>query len=324
MAKVESRDERLKRVREKLSKTEFSSWKGTPTWKPKAGRNVIRILPGAGKMGDFFWQDVGSHYPPGSNKGFICPDFTIGEKCPICEFADSLFQAGDDESKDLARNLKKRKQFWMNIIDREDEDRGVQIYKPGTTVFQAIAALINDPDYGEIYDPDNGQDVIIKRAGTGIDTKYDVMVRPKPSSLHSDPEKVDEWLDSAPDLSPVGLTDNSSEDDNITKNEEGWVINPVAIMPYDRLNAEFHQIDLDAAENSGSGEDELRRRIKAKRKPRDLDKELPMPEDEEVDETISPAKKPISIKTSSTTEESEDGSDEVDNIIRRRRSARKA
>lgn len=314
MAKaVESRDDRLKRVREKLSKTEFSSWKGTPTWKPKPGRNVIRILPGVGKMEDFFWQDVGSHYPPGSNRGFMCPDFTIGEKCPICEFVNALFSAGDEASKGLAGKLKKRKQFWMNVIDREDEDRGVQIYKPGPTVFQALAALVNDPDYGEIYDPDNGQDVIIKRAGTGIETEYQVMVRPKQTPLHSNETVAQGWLDSAPDLSPVMLTDDSTEDDNIMKNEDGYVINPIAILPYERLDAEFHQIDLDAAEQSESADEEMRSRI-AKRKPRNLDKELPMPDEDEEEEEV-PTKKSAPVE--------EDGSDEVDNIIRRRRSVRK-
>jgi hypothetical protein len=238
----------MDRIKEKLAKTNLGG-RGD-YWKPKQGRNVIRILPGVGDMGDFFWQSVGKHYIPETQRSYVCPIFTIGDEdedaaCPICEFVDELYKAGDKDSKELAGKLRVRKQFWMNIIDRENEDKGPQIYTPGVTIFKMVASYYTDPDYGEIDDVEEGLDITIKRAGTGLDTEYELLPKRKSSPLHKDYKLIDEWLDSAIDLSVVELTEDPAEDKEMMGDDA-----VVSIMPYERIKKEFEQLDVMPEEES--------------------------------------------------------------------------
>ena len=234
----DSRQDRLAKVRDKLAKTDFGG--SGNYWKPKQGRNIIRILPGVGDMEDFFWQDVGKHYPPDSNRSFVCREFTLGEPCPICEFVQELYDAGDEASKTLAGKIRCRKQFWMNIIDRANEDKGPQIFTPGPMIFKQVASLIGDPDYGEIYDEYEGLDLIISRTGTGLDTEYDVNSRRKESPLADNDDIIDEWLDAAKDLSVVELSDNPAED-----RAAGGGDAVVFVLSYERLESEFTALDVE-------------------------------------------------------------------------------
>jgi len=262
MADRKDRQELLDVIRKKLAAESFGG--GGNYWKAKAGRNVIRILPGVGEMGDFFWQDVGAHYVKSRNRPFTCRQFTIGEPCPICELVNDLYNAGDADSKELASQLLRRKSYWMNIIDRSNEEAGPQIYTPGAMVFKAVAGLVGDPDYGDIYDEYDGMDIIVTRTGTGLETRYDVNARPKRTPLacivdnrgretgEPDEDLLDKWLEAAVDLTPMELSDDPSED------VDAGADVVVTVLPYDRLNQEFAQLDT-------SGSDE---------------KDVPFPDDE--------------------------------------------
>lgn len=241
------RQSRLDAIRKKLASTDFGGGSRN-YWKPKVGRNTIRILPAVDDMGDFFWVDVGKHFLQ-NNKTYICPEFTLGEPCPICEFVKELYSAGDAESKTLAGNIGRRKQFWMNIIDRDNEDAGVQLFTPGALIFKAIASIIGDPDYGDIFDEDDGTDIVITRTGLGrTDTRYEVMARRKSSPLSHDPDLIDKWIESALDLSPVELSDDPEEDASFVSDKQGTLIAPVAVMPYARIKEEFEGSDVDKEE----------------------------------------------------------------------------
>lgn len=165
-------------------------------WKCPKGRSVIRILPPVGGM-DFFFVEVGQHYIDGSN--YTCPAITSGgeEKCPVCETNELLFQAGE---KSAAANYRVNQRFWMNVIDRKDEDSGPQIFTPGKMIFSALVALISDPDYGAIDDEYDGFDVKIDKTGEGLDTKYSVLPARNPTPLSADDDELEDWLDEATDL----------------------------------------------------------------------------------------------------------------------------
>ena len=280
-----TREERLKQVRDKLARTDISGARGF--YKPVAGRNMIRILPGVGEMGYSFWMDVGKHYIPGARRPLTCRAFTLDEPCPVCEFIKELYQAGDDESKALASKMGRRKQFWMNVIDRKAEDRGVLIYTPGPMVFGQINSIINDPDYGDVYDIEDGVDLIVTRTGEGIKTKYTVMGRRKSTPLHADPKVVDEWLNAAMDLTPVELTSDSNDDMALTHDEDGKLDAIVTVMPYDRMVHEFDGIDIEEEEEES--EEEIERRLpfkKRKASSDDNEDEEEFDEDEEEEEDM--------------------------------------
>lgn len=233
--------DKLEALRKKLTETDMGGSQGF--FSPQQGVNEIRILPEVGEM-DWFFQTVGRHYLP-DKKQVYCPNFTSeGEKdCPVCDFVSELYSMNDEASKDLAGQIRVRKMYWMNVVVREENGTttGPYIYTPGITVFTAIAGLINDPDYGDIYDVEHGTDVAIHRSGTGLNTEYQVIARRATSPLHESEAKAKEILSKARDLSWVEVSENPEEDKELSKGHA------VYILPYDRIVDEMG-LDLDTDE----------------------------------------------------------------------------
>lgn len=121
----------------------------------------------------------------------------------------------------------------MNVIPRDKEADGPAIYTPGPMVFQQIVAIINDPDYGDIFDEDEGLDLTITRKGKDMQTEYNVIPKRKSTPLHADPDKIEEWYDKAADLSYIELSENPEEDKKLS---EGHA---VYLLPYDRIVCEY-------------------------------------------------------------------------------------
>lgn len=187
--------ERLKKLLDKLNNLNLG---GGGWWRPPVGTSTIRVLPGVGSM-DYFFVDVGQHYITEGGKPFYCPNITSeGElPCPICQVNEELYAAGE---KDAAKKFRAGRAFFMNVIDRSHPDQGVLKYGAGSTIFQAIASAVGDPDYGDISDPDTGYDIKIERTGEGREnTRY--QVRPvKRSTPLGDEEQIEVWLNEAQDL----------------------------------------------------------------------------------------------------------------------------
>ena len=257
---AEDRKSILQRISERLAKANLS---GGSFWKAKPGDNHIRILEGVGEMG-LFWINVGQHFLSRTDV-HVCPQFTIGkeERCPICEMVSELYTAGDDESKKIASRIRMSKSFWMNIIDRSNPDSGPQIYRAPKTVMDVVSVLITDPTYNNwekdefVFDSNSGRDVNVKRVGTGMtDTKYSVVPAAKDTPLHVDPARAQQWLDQAMDLTPVELTEDPSEDAQLTHDDQGHLVAPLAIEPYDRLKKVIEGASFDEAGGAEDEEDE--------------------------------------------------------------------
>ncbi len=257
MAKDKDREARLAAIRARLEEADTGGSGGGTNWMQlKEGINKIRILPEVGEMefGSFF-QKVGIHYLPGNERAY-CSSFTTSgeEDCPICDVGDELYRSG---KKTLAGKLLVSKRYWMNVIDRNDEDAGPKRLDIGVSIMQAIASAMMDPDYGDITNPEDGMDVTIERNGTGMDTKYQVRFSPRPSRLSDDPDLVAQWLEDAADLSVVVLSNDPEEDGELTKGATLWV------KPYERVAEEWGTDRLmallngkDAPANGASADDD--------------------------------------------------------------------
>lgn len=256
-----SRTERLKKLRQKIENTDMGGGQGF--FSPKQGSNTIRILPEVKGM-EFFFQTVGRHYF--NKKSVYCPSFTSdGElECPICEIVSELYSDGSKSSKALASDIRVRKSYWMNIIDRENESVGPLIFTPGVTIMGGITALIGDPDWGDILDIDDGFDITIQRKGTGMDTEYQVNPKRNPSELSKDEELAEKWLLDAKDLSFVELSEDSDEDKEISSGHA------VYLLTYDRIVVDYNLDDLFSVEEDEEEEEETQEEI----------------EDEEVEEEV--------------------------------------
>lgn len=221
---------KLDKLRERIGKVDVSTG-DKRFWRPEKGRNTVRILPPVGEM-EVFWQEVGQHFLPDKQMAY-CPEFTTVAdedtdppfECPICELVREL-RKGSAADQALAAKIKVTKRFWMNVIVRkwitnpkpgvtqEERAEGPFILAAGPQIFAQIQALVGNPDYGDVSDPEEGAgvDLDIDKQGEGIDTEYKVNVRRGEHPLHSDQAVIDKWLEAAQDLSWVELTGDEAED----------------------------------------------------------------------------------------------------------------
>lgn len=225
--------DRLAKLQEKLGKMKLNQ--GGGGWlNLKKGQNRIRLIDGIGDM-ELFFQPVGTHKFPDDTKVY-CPSFASdGElPCPVCEYVDTLYK-GSKSDKLLAGSIRVQKKYWMNAVNRDEEDAGPVILTAGMTIFQQITGLMTDPEWGmdALLDEEDGYDLNITREGEGLDTKYTVNPVRKSSPLHKDPAVVEKWFDNARDLSFVEVSMDPTEDKELASGHAIYVI------PYDRIIAEF-------------------------------------------------------------------------------------
>lgn len=204
--------ERLDRMRARMQQTK--TYASQDYWKPDPDTMYhLRILPEKGGMG-YFWQDIGRHYVDAdSNK--LCPLFTSDgeEECPVCDAVEFLKQ-GTAEDRAYAKKLYVRRSFHMNVLVRKvvkDEElpfEGPVTYTPGIMVLKQIEEILGDEEFGDITDVEEGMTLKLKRTGSGMDTKYNLLPSRRSSALMSLPmvgdyDSADAVLGAAKDLSTV-------------------------------------------------------------------------------------------------------------------------
>ena len=105
-----------------------------------------------------------------------------GEKCPLCDAYYGLWDRvnkGHKEFENLARQIKPRARYYMNVLDRETEE--VKILSVGVILFKKVVAAMLDEDFGDITDPAAGHDFKIVKIMEGQWPKYD-QSQPRPKS----------------------------------------------------------------------------------------------------------------------------------------------
>ena len=117
------------------------------------------------------------------------------------------------------------------VIIRGEEDKGVQIWGFGKTVYQTLLGLMLDEDYGDITDPKSGRDIKVvcsKQPGKKW-AMTEVRPRGKQSELSDNDSQSQSWLSNIPNLDEIyqmksydelakiindWLSDDDDEDDN--------------------------------------------------------------------------------------------------------------
>jgi len=145
-------------------------------WRPENGKNVIRILPFEHEGETLLYVVQRRHFG-------VHPDYPVlpcyGKNCPICALRSHL----DEET---GRSLRPREHYLMNIVDRGNEDAGVQVFGAPVTVWEDIVDLVLDEDYRGILDRETGRDIIIMKTGSGLETKYKVRPGVRDSKVSPD------------------------------------------------------------------------------------------------------------------------------------------
>lgn len=149
------------------------------------GSNPVRILPWKDETKEFY-AETKIHRVPGPDgnvKNIHCRK-VHGENCPMCDLYYALWKTGRKEDEDMARQIKPRARYYMNILDREGGD--IKILSVGVILFKKIIGAMLDEDFGDITDVESGHDFKIVKEMDGQWPKYDQsQPRPKSSPLGS-------------------------------------------------------------------------------------------------------------------------------------------
>ena len=209
-------------MREKLStlRGENENNKSDVFWRPPEGESIIRIVPT--DDGDPF-KEVHFHYNvPNHKGGIMCPKRNFGDRCPICDFASSVWREGvdnnDEESKKLAKSLFVRARYFSPVISRDDEDAGVKVYGYGKKAYELLLGYVLDPEYGDITDADEGTDIAVtytKPTRPGAYPQTSMKMRRSTSPLLEDQERIPALLDSVPDIMALFKRSTPEEIDQI-------------------------------------------------------------------------------------------------------------
>ncbi len=161
-------------------------------WTPQEGNNLIRIMPPWKEGIGLFYMKTYNHWH--QRQPMCCQRKMFGQRCYLCEKVKELGATGDLTDKKKAKDLRSQKNVYMNIVDLNDKNAGVQVWRIGG--FTQIMAYANDEvDYPDITDPKKGFDFKIERTGTGLDTEYVNRARKTSSPI----ENMD-WLKQLNDL----------------------------------------------------------------------------------------------------------------------------
>ena len=166
------------------------------------GTSVVRVLPG--KEDQEFYAETAIHRI--NDKNYHCPRVK-GEKCPVCDTYYGVWKEinaiGKETPKgkdlaDLARQIKSRKRFYMNIIDRRDDS--VKILSVGQKLFGKILDCFFDEDFGDITDLKEGWDFKIVKDTQGQWPNYDKSA-PKPKSTPAGTKaEIETFMDELHDI----------------------------------------------------------------------------------------------------------------------------
>lgn len=191
----------LNAMQEKLNNVSSSSgYSSTEYDKLQTGKNVRRILFPKGSS-DSFYSEGFLHFSLGEDghKVVTCPKtFSSKNPCPVCEYVEELKKSKNKDDKKLASAIGARRRIYVNVLNRDasDEEDTPKVLAIGVTVLKGLLETICDADYGDITDFEDGRDVTITKKGTGLDTEYSVLPKPKSSVASEDltEEQLDEKM----------------------------------------------------------------------------------------------------------------------------------
>lgn len=171
----------------------------------KEGKNRIRILPSwtskGPHAGRFFFKGI-LHYGfkvEGRGRAFPCLImFDEHAACPSCAFAEALKDNGSEELDKIAQRVRSKSKYYVNVLDRKNPANKIQIYGMTRTMMRTLRGYLQDPDYGDITDPEEGRDLTIEKTGSGLATKYEIRISPKTS-----PIGIEDWKTQLHKLSKV-------------------------------------------------------------------------------------------------------------------------
>lgn len=173
-------------------------------WKPKLGKQQIRIVPSKFDKDNPF-REIYLHY--GFSKGPILALTNWKESDPIVEFAKSLRKSSEKEDWQLAKKIEPKLRVFAPVIVRGEEDKGVRLWEFGKKTYEQLLGIATDEDYGDFTDVQEGRDFTVEGTEGEVAGKTviecAVRVKPKTSPLSTDAEQIKKFLEEQPDILTV-------------------------------------------------------------------------------------------------------------------------
>jgi hypothetical protein len=162
--------------------------------KPKEGRTQIRILQKPGDEHWQFWHDVGVHWIKADADGkpiavVGCRSATFEQECQVDALIEKVIRsAPDDETAALAKSWQAKKAVYVNALIRSGDEKSETpvVLELSRTTFDAVLSL------AENFLEEN-EFSVFERQGKGLDTKYTVQLRSKPTPVSK--ESIDKMVD---------------------------------------------------------------------------------------------------------------------------------
>jgi hypothetical protein len=179
---------------------------------PKGNHNV-RITPYKHDT-DMPLRELWFHYGIGG-QNFLCPKKMDDASCPICEGASEAWRAYEESNKEndalkeIFKSLMPKQRIYVPILLRGEEDQGIRFWGVAPKTYedilnQIVAAAEEDVD---VTDAHSGLDLKVTIDNwKGMNNRF--MVKSlstalKPSPLVKDKAKIDEVVDSCPDINEI-------------------------------------------------------------------------------------------------------------------------
>ena len=102
-----------------------------------------------------------------------------------------------------------KQRFFSPVLVRGEEDQGIRVWGYGKMAYEKLLTIVLDPDYGDITDPETGNDLKLmygKLPGASF-PRTDIRPRPRKTPLCDDAvggdERCAELLENMPDSSSL-------------------------------------------------------------------------------------------------------------------------
>jgi len=237
MAKFSFKDmkEKLKGnvIKEKKSYDDERLWKLAAD-KENNGSALVRLLPGKVINGNgtpavvqHTFHSIFIKTPEGKWKIYNEKSpATFGKKCPVTEAFFELKNAGEEYSE-ISKKLQRRTKILTNILIKKDiqnpDNNGeIKIWEMPKSIWDSCLAVLDPSDQElelgkkakELFDLQEGNDLLISRSGKGLNTSYSVTFQDKePLCSESENEK---YLSKVYDLSEF-IDEKNYDDYNTLK-----------------------------------------------------------------------------------------------------------
>ena len=149
----------ISKLKSRLSSLTNQGNKTNLIWKPKPGKQVVRIVPYKYQIDNPFIE-LKFHYNI-NNKTYLSPD-SFNRPDPIVEWSNRMKKTGNKEDWLLGRKFEPKMRTYAPILVRGEENEGVRFWGFGKNVYQEILSIISDVDYGDITDLVNGRDIVVE------------------------------------------------------------------------------------------------------------------------------------------------------------------